>query len=231
MAIKETQALANENSILQLFLDWEDGDPADHIKEIVAEFEKQQAKNGDAAKALGGGALQKLVRFMVEDEVKKLNARNGLALSCTSDQDLKRKNPETPLARVKRNLLVDYGEYGCHLPDADIVVYREENCAIVCIISCKTSLRDRLKQTAYWKLKLQESSLTRHIPMCLVTLDKDGDLLSGVPPYRKNYAIANIDLDAAYVLSSRLTPHDKIKHFSSFESDLRSWLGGGGGGG
>ena len=230
MADQQSLALARENSVLQLFLDWEDGDPEQHLAEIVSRFEQRHAgSNVDAARAQGGTALQKLVRFMIEDEVKRLNVSGGFGLSCTTDQALRRKNPEAPLDRVKRNLLIDYGEYGCHLPDADIVVYRQENCAIVCVVSCKTSLRDRLKQTAYWKLKLQESSLTRHIPMCLVTLDKDGDLIANSSPHKKNYAIANVDLDATYVLRNDLQPHGRIHHFSSFESDLRSWLGGGGG--
>ncbi len=226
----ESPALVRENSLLQMFLDWEDGDPAEHLAEIVAAFEQEKAKNGEAAKAIGGSAFQKLVQFMVEDEVKKLNGSNGLGLLCISDKALNRKNPAPPLHVVKRNLLIDYGEYGCHLPDADIVIYREENCAIVCVVSCKTSLRDRMKQTAYWKLKFQESPLTRHIPVCLVTLDKDGDLLRNAAPHKKNYSIANVDLDATYVLHRDLEPHDRIRDFSCFGNDLYSWTGGGGGG-
>ena len=227
----ESTAVQRENTLLDMFLAWSDGDPEQHIAEIVAQFEESQAgANLQAAKAHGGSAFQKLVRVMVEDEVNRLNREYGLGLRCTTDQQLGKKNPPAPLDRIKRNLLVDYGKYGCYLPDADVIVYREENDAIVCVLSCKTSLRDRMKQTAYWKFKLLESAITRHIRICLVTLDKDGDLTDSTPPYKKNYAIASTDLDATYVLRRDLAQTKMIKDFSSFESDLRSWLGGGGGG-
>ena len=230
MANVESTAVQRENTLLDMFLAWSDGDPEQHIAEIVAQFEESQAgANLQAAKAHGGSAFQKLVRVMVEDEVNRLNREHGLGLRCTTDQQLGKKNPPAPLDRIKRNLLVDYGKYGCYLPDADVIVYREENDAIVCVLSCKTSLRDRMKQTAYWKFKLLESAITRHIRICLVTLDKDGDLLDNTPPYKKNYAIASTDLDATYVLRRDLSQTKMIKDFSSFESDLRSWLGGGGG--
>ncbi len=231
MAILNSSAAIRENSLLHLFLEWGDGDPEDHIDEIVRQFEQAQAANNEqAAKAVGGNALQKLVQFMVEDGVKSLNSQFDLELACTSDKELKRRNPGGDLDRVKRNLLVDYGEYGYHLPDADIVVYRRENLAVVCIVSCKKSLRDRLKQTAYWKLKLQQSPITTHVRVCLVTPDSDGELVQPHSPPRKNYGITQVDLDGAYILRSDVEPTGAIKHFSSFENDLHTWLMGGGGG-
>ena len=227
--------LERENSLLGLFLNSEFDRPEDHIDEIFQRFESQQQQAllkrggdlGQRSKAAMGRGLQRLVQVLVEDQVTALNRGGGLDLRCTTDQALRRKNPDQPLDRVKRNLLVDYGDYGCHLPDADVVVYRAENLAVVCVVSVKASLRDRMKQTAYWKLKLQQSPITTHVRMCLITLDKDGDLINEQPPHKKNYAIANTDLDATYVLRRDLTPHDRIKHFSSFEDDLKLWGGGG----
>lgn len=228
MANLEQAAMVRENSILQLFLDWEDGDALDHVDEVLKRFEAAHAGDNDqSAKAVGGNALQKLVQILVEDGVKSLNERYGLNLGCTSDRDLKRRNPPGHLDRVKRNLLVDYGEYGSHLPDADVVVYRRDNSAVVCIVSCKKTLRDRLKQTTYWKLKLLQSPITMHVRVCLVTPDNDGELVQSSVPPRKNYAIANVDLDGAYLLRPDVVATNRIKHFSSFENDLRKWGGGG----
>ncbi len=214
---------------MQHFLEWSDGDPLDHIDEILLQFESEHGGNEQAKKAVTGSALQKLVKVLVEDGVNTLNEQYDVNLGCTSDTVLKRANLPSNLQLVKRNLLVDYGEYGCHLPDADVVVYRRENNAVLCIVSCKKSLRDRLKQTAYWKLKLQQSPITTHVRVCLVTPDPDRELVQPHQPPRKNYAIANVDLDAAYLLRSDVASHGIVKHFSSFENDLRIWSGGGGG--
>ena len=57
---------------------------------------------------------------------------------------------------VKRNLLVDYGEFGAHLPDVDIVIYEPETCKVIAVISSKVTLRERIAQTGYWKIKLSK---------------------------------------------------------------------------
>ena len=229
-----------ENALLRLFLEWpaEDGKPEEHIEEILQQFERQQATRGgdegQSMKAVGGHGLQKLVRVLVEDAVNALNREHGLSLRCTSDAELKRRNPPANLDRVKRNLLIDYGPYGMHLPDADVVVYHAETFAVICIVSCKTSLRDRLKQTAYWKLKLQQNPFTNHVRVCLMTPDKDSELSENRHPHRKNYAIASTDLDATYLLRPSFEATAMIKPFTDFASDVSDWmsgpLGGGGGG-
>ena len=236
---RSTISTVRDDLLLAIFLDYDD--PFCNMREIFARFKQQhreawiaEGEEGDWGQKFRnavGRALQTLVQYLVEDSVSALNRDYDLGLLCTTDSELNKTNPTPPLDRVKRNLLIDYGEYGCHLPDADVVVFRKENNAVVCVVSCKTSLRDRMKQTVYWKLKLQQSPITTHVRYSLVTLDNDGVLLAPRQPYNMNYGIANVDLDATYVLREDLTPYDRIKRFSSFESDLRSWLGGGGGGG
>ena len=241
MASGTSHTDTRENALLRLFLEWppERGPAESHIDEIIQRFEEEQASakgdQGQFKKVVSGTGLQKLVRFLVEDAVGKLNRDRGFTLRCTSDTELKRRDPPTHLDRVKRNLLVDYGPYGMHLPDADVVVYHAETFAVVCIVSCKTSLRDRLKQTAYWKLKLLQNPFTSHVRVCLMTPDKDGDLIANRHPPKKNYAIVSADLDATYLLRPSFDATAMIKPFTDFASDVSDWMsgpvGGGGGGG
>ena len=75
-------------------------------------------------RAFKGKNLEKLVLYIIKDEVEKLGLKavEGNTLERTNSKNL----PEE-LSRVKRNLLIDYGEFGSHLPDVDIVIYAVEN--------------------------------------------------------------------------------------------------------
>ncbi len=44
------------------------------------------------------------------------------------------------------------------------------------IISCKTSLRERLTETAFWKRELEKTKNTQDIKLVFVTTDKDNEL-------------------------------------------------------
>lgn len=72
------------------------------------------------------------------------------------------------LDRVKRNLLVDYGQYGMHLPDVDLVIIDPVNGSVIAAVSVKVTLRERIAQTGYWKLKLLKSPTTKDIKMYFV---------------------------------------------------------------
>lgn len=49
------------------------------------------------------------------------------------------------------------------LPDVDILVIEKETNLVTAIISCKTSLRERLTETAFWKRELERFENTRNI--------------------------------------------------------------------
>ncbi len=65
-------------------------------------------------RAFKGKNLEKLVLYIIKDEVESLGLEivDGNKLERTSSDNLSFK-----LSSVKRNLLVDYGEFGSHLPD------------------------------------------------------------------------------------------------------------------
>lgn len=57
--------------------------------------------------------------------------------------------------------MVDYGKFGMHLPDADVIIFNPEECKALAVISSKSTLRERVAQTGYWFLKLKSSRLTK----------------------------------------------------------------------
>ena len=198
-----------------------------HISNVLSEAKEQHGKDftGDdheqSWKAFKGKNLEGLIVYIIEDEVKDLglNVVNGNKLERTNEGNL----PEE-LALVKRNLLVDYGEFGYHLPDVDIVIYRPKTGEVVAVLSSKVTLRERIAQTGYWKMKLQSQKLTKHIKVYFVTPDEDGTLTVKTPT-KKGRAIVEIDTDGSYVLSeTNIEESEKVKMFDKFIDDLKKLL-------
>jgi len=61
-------------------------------------------------------------------------------------------------------------------PDADIVIIDSISNEVKAIISCKTSLRERLAETAFWKRELERFEETRDVKIIFITTDKDDEL-------------------------------------------------------
>lgn len=68
-------------------------------------------------------------------------------------------------------------------PDADVLLIRKETNSVVAILSCKTSLRERLTETAFWKRELEKAKDSREIKLVFVTTDKDNELRVDVNRY------------------------------------------------
>ena len=107
--------------------------------------------------------------YIIEDEVKSLGLKiiGGNTLERT-----KSKNLSEELSRVKRNLLIDYGEFGSHLPDVDMIIYEPKTMKVIAVISSKVTLRERIAQTGYWKLKLLQDNVTKHIRVFFMVILK-----------------------------------------------------------
>lgn len=172
-------------------------------------------------KAFKGKNLEKLIEYIIVDEVHNLGLEviNGNTLERTSG-----KNLSEQLGKVKRNLLVDFGEFGHHLPDVDIVIFHPGTCKVVAVLSSKVTLRERIAQTGYWKLKLASDKITRHIKVYFITPDEDGTLTIKSPT-KKGRAIVEVDLDGSYVLSeATIEESAKVKTFDKFIEDLRKLI-------
>ncbi len=198
-----------------------------HISNVLSEAKEQHQKDfkGDdheqSWKAFKGKNLEGLIIYIIEDEVKSLGLKvvNGNKLERTKEENL----PEE-LALAKRNLLIDYGEFGYHLPDVDVIIYKPKTAKIVAVLSSKVTLRERITQTGYWKMKLQAQELTKHIKVYFLTPDEDGTLTVKTPT-KKGRAIVEIDTDGSYVLSeTNIEESAKVKMFDKFIDDLKKLL-------
>ena len=84
------------------------------------------------------------------------------------------------LSQVKRNLVIDYGgQFGCHMPDVDIVIYKPDTCKVLAVVSGHVTL-NRIDQT----IKLSQDGVTKHIKVYFVGPDED-DMLSDNNPLEK----------------------------------------------
>lgn len=201
-----------------------------HISEILREAKeihrrdwlKNPTPGGDheqSWRAFKGKNFEKLIQYIITDEVEALGLKivNGNLLENST-------NLSRELSQVKRNLVVDYREYGLHLPDVDIIIYNPQDCKVLATISSKVTLRERIAQTGYWKIKLCSDEATRHIKVYFMTLDEDGTLKYRKPA-KKGRAIVEADLDGSYVLTEeKIEESNKVKLFEHFIEDLRQLL-------
>jgi type II restriction enzyme len=198
-----------------------------HVSNVLKEAKEQHEQEFEGIdheqswRAFKGKNLEKLIEYIIMDEVRALGLEvvNGNTLERTNANNLPKE-----LSLVKRNLWVDFSEFGPYLPDVDLVIYGPETGEIVAVLSSKVTLRERIAQTGYWKIKLASDEATRHMKVYFVTPDEDGTL-SVRKPAKKGRAIVEIDTDGSYVLSETdIEESDKVKMFDKFIDDLKSLL-------
>ena len=181
--------------------------------------DKPDGDHEQSWRAFKGKNFEKLIQHIITESIEALGMKviNGNRLERSKSLSLE-------LGRVKRNLAIDYGEFGLHLPDVDIVVYNPKDQEVIAVISSKVTLRERIAQTGYWKLKLLESETTEHIKVYFITPDEDGTLTDTYLP-KKGRAIVEIDLDGTYVLTeANLEESGKVKLFEHFIQDFKQLL-------
>ena len=198
-----------------------------HISNVLREAKEQHGKDftGDdheqSWRAFKGKNLEKLIEYIITDEVHALSLQvvNGNTLERTNGSNLSKE-----LSELKRNLTVDYGEFGLHLPDVDLIIFDPKTSKVVAVLSSKVTLRERIAQTGYWKMKLASDKATKHIKVYFVTPDEDGTLTMKKPT-KKGRAIVEVDTDGSYVLSeTNIEESDKVKMFDKFIDDLKKLL-------
>lgn len=181
----------------------------------------KQRDHEQSWRAWKGKNLEKLILYIIKKEIEALGLKmvDGNKLERTKSENL-----SLELSLVKRNLLVDFGEFGAHLPDVDIIIYEPKTCKVIATLSCKVTLRERIAQTGYWKIKLSKDEATKHIKVFFVTPDEDGTLISKKPA-KKGRAIVEVDTDGAYVLSeTEVEVSEKVKMFDKFINDLKELI-------
>lgn len=180
--------------------------------------ENPQADLGQAWRAWKGKNFGKLVHYVVSNMIEN----SGLPLKVISGSALERKRVDKELGKVKRNVVVDFGDYGSFVPDADIVVYSPSDGRVIAIISYKITLREQIDQTGFWKLRLEEDYNTKHIKVLFVTLDEDDTLVS--ERTNKSKAIALSEFDSVYVLQKNIVQQPNLSTLDRMVEELRKCL-------
>lgn len=199
-----------------------------YISELLKEAKEQHKRDFERVgkltdheqswRAFKGKNLEKLILYIIKDQVEELNLKiiEGNTLERTKSENLSKE-----LNKVKRNLLIDYGEFGSHLPDVDLIIYDPETYKVIAAISSKVTLRERIAQTGYWKIKLSKDEVTKHIKVFFITPDEDGTLTQKIPA-KKGRAIVEVDTDGSYVMSeTEIEESNKVKMFDKFIDDLK----------
>ena len=203
-----------------------------HVSELLREAKELHKKDWQKSptpdkdheqswRAFKGKNLEKLVIYIIKDEVESLGLKiiEGNTLERTNSNNLSEE-----LNRVKRNLLIDYGEFGSHLPDVDIIIYEPKTYKIIAVISSKVTLRERIAQTGYWKIKLSQDEVTKHIKVFFITPDEDKTLTIRKPA-KKGRAIVEVDTDGSYIMSEEeIEESNKVKKFDKFLMDLQNLI-------
>ncbi len=133
---------------------------------------------------------------------------------------------------ISRKLVVKYGEYFL-LPDVDMalvnyVFEKPWDSEVIAVVSCKTSLRERIAQACYWKLKLLSSDVTKNVRIFLATTDNDKDFFVKRGRERhngkhRNRIIAEYELDGIYILREDFKEEwesEKVKRHERIFDDL-----------
>ena len=197
-------------------------------KEVhYADWLKHPTANGDheqSWRAFKGKNLEKLITHIIQREVRELGLEIILGSTLERSQP---NNLSDVLNQVRRNLLVRFGaqgEFGFHLPDIDIVIYNPDTGKVVAVVSSKVTLRERIAQTGYWKIKLSQDKTTKDIKVFFISPDEDGTLTKQ-SPMKKGRAIVEVDTDGAYVMSEEtIEASNKVKGLDQFIPDLRRIL-------
>lgn len=212
-------------------------DVYEHISEILEEvkkthkkdFRKNPTPNKDheqSWKGFKGHILEKLIIHIIKDEVEELGLKivEGNKLERTNMSNL----PDD-LRKLKRSILIDFDEWGAHLPDADIIIYNPADIDIkkIAIISIKSTLRERIAQTGYWKLKLCQDPDTKDVKVYFITPDEDCTLSSDFSngSIKKGRAIVEVDTDGSYLMCKKdFVESIKVKSFDKFIDDIKDNL-------
>ncbi len=222
-------------------------DPKLAIRDLIASIESGKTPAGEAwgqiketkekyVAQLGqqswnsfiGHRFQGVIHAILKGYVKKLRDQSqdfkGLEVLTAEEA----KGDEV----IMRKLAVKYGDF-LLLPDVDSAIVwidpeQRWESTILAIISCKTSLRERIAQACYWKLKLLSSDVQKGIRVFLATADNDDDFSIKEEVKRfdgksRDRVISEYELDGVYVLREDFRvdwESTKVKRFERIFGDI-----------
>ncbi len=176
-----------------------------------------QKKSRQSWVAYVGRQLENLIQLFLIDFCTQFG------LKMVKGSELKKSNLEYDLSIVRRKIEVNFNEYSL-LPDAEIIIYKKygNNIKVIAILSIKNSFRERYTETPYWKLKLMQDVVTKHIKVFMVTSDNDDEVSfinQGGP--RQARIVMAYELDSIYLARENFHPSNKVKSLDKLLIDLK----------
>ncbi|GAA8449880.1 BsaWI family type II restriction enzyme [Helicobacter pylori] len=187
----------------------------DYIKQNKSKEEASILARQGFVSAIGR-VLEKIIELLLKDFCIKNNVK------MTNDKILRDKRINGELDKVKRALLVHFGEYSV-LPDIVLYQTNKDSVKILAILSVKNSFRERFTETPYWKLKLLQSPITSHIKVFMITPDNDDEISFKDKP-KKARIVMEHELDGLYLAKSHFDQSSKIKGIENLLEDLKRLL-------
>lgn len=195
----------------------------EYIKEgIIQDEAHNKARQSWRPKV--GSFLEQLIHYMIEEFCITYK------IKISSDKELKKEKLDKELATLRSMMLIHFGDYSI-LPDADLVLYKYdfklEKAKVFCILSLKTSFRERFTETPYWKLKLKQNPVTENIKVFMVTPDNTDEISYSDTKNgpRKGRIILEYELDGIYMAREDFDSSKKIKKLNSLFDDLKKIIG------
>lgn len=198
---------------------------AHEIWEKIYAYKDEYIRKSNAASwnSFIGNTFQNFVHSIIKNVFRSMKTIKYGNIGIFTEEQVK-KNPA-----LYHRILLDYGNNESALPDIDSVVAdydfaNPKKTVIIAILSCKTSLRERIAQACYWKIKLKQSPKTKHVKVYLVTADNDHDFeLDEKGEKTRDRIIAEHELDGVYVLKGDFKQEwesDKVKRYEKLFTDL-----------
>lgn len=166
--------------------------------EYISEMEETNPeKNAEQSwRSKSGDFLEIFVKESVDDKLKDIKI------------SLEKEIPK----EIKEKLELDFSGKK-KLPDLDLVVHKESE--PIAIISCKTTTRERVSQTLFWKLALEKKNVD--INFYLVTTDSDEELTPG----RKWRPIIEEVMDNTFLVKEEFENSEGMKPYPELLDELR----------
>ncbi|MEM4257217.1 MAG: BsaWI family type II restriction enzyme [Candidatus Diapherotrites archaeon] len=167
-----------------------------------------------------GDRLETIISYIIEPFANKYGAR------IVRDKEIQRSKLNVEYDSVRRNLLVHFDKYS-YLPDADLIIYKynKGEAKVLAVLSVKNSFRERYTETPYWKLKLEQSEITKPIKVFMVTTDRDNEI-SFIKRPSKARVILEYELDGVYITKNKgeFDSSNKIGNLGNLLDDLTKLL-------
>ncbi len=192
------------------------------LNDKMNDYIKQNKSKEEASILARQGFVSAIGRVVRKNQLllKDFCIKNNVKM--TNDKILRAKRINGELDKVKRALLVHFGEYSV-LPDIVLYQVSKDNVKILAILSVKNSFRERFTETPYWKLKLLQSPVTSHIKVFMITPDNDDEISFKDRP-KKARIVMEHELDGLYLAKSHFDQSSKIKGIENLLEDLKRLL-------